>query len=247
MDVYVTSHQHSRIVGGMFAKATGGELRSVHAIREGECATYGILRGADKVLRKGGPVWYIDHGYIKPGHYGGYYRVCLNGLHAKLSVPDPLRFANLGWEPEEHISPPDAPILVAPPSRYTAAFLGAESWVANVCAEIGRHTERRIILTDKLEAPGERLLKSAHCLVTLQSNLAVEAIRQGVPVFIARGNMPYGYWHPAQEFSKSLEDIEKPLYASLSARKEWGAKIAAVQFRLDEMGEGLKKHFNQGV
>lgn len=246
IDVYVTNHQHSRIVGEEFARQVGGSLRSVHAVRPGEAAVYGILRGTDKIIRRGN-FWYIDHGYINPGHYDGYYRVCRNSLHARLGKPDFARLQHLNWKCEDHDPPPAAPILVAPPSFHTAKFLGAEAWLANVCAEIGKYTGRRIVVTDKINAPGERMLRSAYCLVTLQSNLSVEAIRQGVPVFIAHANMPPAYWHPAQEFSRPLSDIENPYHPEKEERMNWAARIAAVQWRLKEMGEGFRKEFNQGA
>lgn len=243
----VTGHAFSNIVGQAFARGCGGEVRIVQeAPRNGLVAFYGLLRGTGDVVRQR---WrqeqsflYLDHGYIRLGHFHGHYRVCRNDLHSYLGEePDHGRLLSLGWLPEErHRSLAYSPVLVAAPSPHIARFFGfeVEAWLAQVHREIRAVSERPIIVSSKDDHPALPLLEKSYAVVTLQSNIAIEAIRRAIPVFIARGNLPSRWWHPAQVWNTDLSRIEEPYMPTVEERRHWAAQLAACQFTLQEMHSG---------
>ncbi len=251
MDVYITEHEHANLIGRAFQKACGGSLRPAHLPRKGDCAFYGILRGTGDIFKQklgeqGASFIYIDHGYIRPGHYGGYYRLITNAMHLQeLPEPDYGRLLALNWEPESHTSPPMAPILLAGPSAHIERFLGVPhgSWVSNVAQEIANHTGRKLIPTDKIRR-GDQALAAAHAVVTWHSNLATEAIRRGVPTFSVRGNLPPladAVRHPCHFLSQPIDQIETPRPLTSGKRLNWAASLAAAQYRLDEFAKAWEK------
>jgi hypothetical protein len=248
-DCYVTGHEYSNVIGKAFAQGCNGRLRTVHdEQKNGLACFYGILRGAGEIARhrwvSGARFLYIDHGYIKPGHYGGYYRVVRDDLHTHLlDGPDFGRLLSLGWKAEsEHRSIQYSPILVAPPSEYVCRFFGfeREAWLTQIQSQIRRVSERPIVVTSKEDTPAFEILAKAHCLVTLQSNVAVEAVRLGVPVFVVKANAPRRWWHPVEAFGNlDLADLETPYLPSVEERTEWAARLAACQWTLLEINSGL--------
>jgi len=80
------------------------------------------------------------------------------------------------------------------------------------------------------KAPLLEDLKDAHCVVTFNSNSAVEALIYGKPVFaFDEGSM---VWDLA---NKSLSDLEEP---KCPDRKQWAANLAWTQWTPAEMREG---------
>lgn len=245
-DTLVTQHEHSQKIGHAFAKGCGGRVLQVQAHDPTQdVAFYGILRGtgdiAKRRLEKGDGFWYVDHGYIRPGHYSGHYRIVRSGLHTNLrQTPDYGRLLALKWTPDkDHVALDYSPVLLAPPSEYVAEFFGCsrEGWIETVRDKLRKITDRPLIVSSK-EDPGQPTLDQAWCVVTLQSNLSVEAIRKGVPVFVEHANFPDQWMHPAEFFSDKLENLNTPYRPSVSERYEWGAKLAATQFTLVEINSG---------
>jgi hypothetical protein len=79
--------------------------------------------------------------------------------------------------------------------------------------------------------PLEEDLKDAHCVVTFNSNSAVEALIYGKPVFaFDEGSM---VWDLA---NRNLGDIEEP---KCPDRKQWAANLGFAQWTPAEMSEGL--------
>jgi hypothetical protein len=73
-------------------------------------------------------------------------------------------------------------------------------------------------------------LKDAHCVVTWNSNSAVEAAILGKPVFaFDEGSMA---WEIA---NKTLLDVDTPNYPD---RKQWAHNLAYSQWTLSEIGNG---------
>jgi hypothetical protein len=76
----------------------------------------------------------------------------------------------------------------------------------------------------------EEDLKNAHCVVTWNSNSAVEAAIYGKPVFaFDEGSM---VWEIA---NKSLLDLDTPKYPD---RKQWANNLAYCQWTLEEIRNG---------
>lgn len=76
--------------------------------------------------------------------------------------------------------------------------------------------------------PLSEVLRDTHILITHNSNAAVEAVLEGVPVCVS----PISAAYP---MSTPLEDIERP---RMPDRTEWLHSLAYGQFTLDEMRSG---------
>ncbi len=92
---------------------------------------YGILRGTAEVFRKAqgsGKFWVnLDRGYLKPDHFGGYYRISLFGTQYVTPIQewmfDETRFKKLGitlesWRGFDR----SKPVLICPPTEYVKGF-----------------------------------------------------------------------------------------------------------------------------
>lgn len=232
MNVYATNHVHSRVVCNAFAKGSNGKIVSPGPLLEGPAMVYGILRGCGEIVKQcewvNRDYTYVDHGYFKRGYYDGYFRVCRNGLQAKICddfPPDRWEDLGVGLRPWNRTG---RHILVCPISNYLGRFLGidAEKWTETVVKEISRHTDRPIVVKHKDGNPLP--LKDAWCLVTYTSNASVDAIISGVPVVVLGD-------HPAKELSWSWEDIESPKWPE---REPWCWNLAHHQFTLKEIARG---------
>lgn len=238
---YCTGHRHSRNVLGAFAAGAGLAVAPPATLRDGAVAVYGILRGTGDLLKTAqaaGREWfYLDNGYLRPGHYSGFFRVTRNAYQYTAELkPDLDRWKALGleirpWQPGRHV-------LVCPPSSVFFEHLGLNrtDWILMVTQTLARHTDREIRFRVKpRKGEPERLLaddlRDCHAVVAFQSNVAVEALIAGVPVFT-------GPISAASPMSGSrLVEIERPHYPD--NRLEWAATLAANQWTLDEMRAGV--------
>lgn len=254
IDVVVAPHEHAEKVARAFAKGCGGRLcRPGEERPDRDVAFYGILRGTGEIakrrLQEGKPFWFIDHGYIRPGHYSGHYRVVRSALHTNLrGRPDYGRLLGLHWKPDrKHVALRYSPVLLAPPSEYVCDHHGKsrEEWIETVRAKLRKITDRPIVVSSKDEEPGQPRLFQCWALVTLQSNLAIEAIRKGVPTFVEHGNFPDEWTHPAEYFSDKLENLDDPYRPTEAERYQWGAQLAATQFSLVELASGYAWNYLQ--
>ncbi len=234
--VYVTEHPHSQVICQAFAKGCSGQLVPPLRLLDGPAATYGILRGTGDILRQcewiDRDYYYIDHGYFRRGHYGGYYRVTLNGRQPEevdFTLPDD-RWRKVGL--------PLAPwrktgrhVVVIPLTGAISYFLGIDpaKWLETVVSEIQQHTDRPIIVKPKEDGDLKTLLDDAWCLVTHSSNAAVVALLNGVPVVTLGESAAYA-------LSTPLEKINAPLYPA--HRAEWLNWLSYNQFTLQEFQDG---------
>ncbi len=253
--VYATEHIHSRVICNAFAEGCGGQIVPPVKLLDGPAAMYGILRGTGDIMKKcqwvGRDFYYIDIGYFRPGHYGGYYRVTQNGMQ-KIFGP----FENKGrtdrWEALNITIAPwrktGRHILVCPLSGFVGSFLNIDprEWTRTVVNELSLYTDRPIIIRPKnpklasvhssnIQNPSgfpvtdlEESLQDCWCLVTHSSKVAIEALIIGVPVIVLGESA-------AKPVSWSLEHIEKPIWP---VREWWANELAYNQWTLDEMRNG---------
>ena len=125
-------------------------------------------------------------------------------------------------------------ILVCPPSTAIEKFLGIENWLTNTLEELRNYTDREIRIRDKRSAlmNGRTLaedLLNCHAVVTHLSNIAVDAVLMGVPVFV---NKLSSAWHVS---SGDLGNIENPNYPD---RELWLNSLLYQQFRISEFESG---------
>lgn len=95
---YHTEHEKSSEVCSRIAEAANIPLEHVKNYVEGTIPiVYGLFRGTDVVMRKAFwqnlPFLYVDHGYFKPGHYSGYYRINVSWtyFHIKMHYATPTK------------------------------------------------------------------------------------------------------------------------------------------------------------
>ena len=75
-------------------------------------------------------------------------------------------------------------------------------------------------------------LREAHALVTFSSNAAVDALMEGVPVFVLGPGIARPLSNP------SLETLERPFFPSDKERFQFFCDLAYCQWRMDEMENG---------
>lgn len=241
---YCTGHVHSRMVLGAFAAGACLPVAPPETLRDGGVAVYGILRGGGHLLKQAQAAnrnWvYLDNGYFRPGHYDGFYRVTRDAYQRVRAVgtfePDFERWRKLGismkpWQTNgRHV-------LVCPPGPEFAAHLGIDrgEWLLDVTQALRAATDREIRVRVKPAKgrPGVPLaadLENCHAVVAYNSNVAVEALLAGVPV-----------WCHAMSAAAPLagadwSQIESPLRPD--DREPWAADLAANQWTIDEMLRG---------
>lgn len=216
---------------------------------DGPAFFYGRLRGSLEVMRAAiaaGENWYMaDNGYMGAGHYRGFYKISRNAFQCRGNeYPDYQRLEAL----KITIAPTRTSgghILVCPPIPEYDAVMGFNSieWLADVKFGLGRASQREIRVRWKPGDPrgsgGKRRKKTlaedlADCwaLVTHDSNVVVESVIAGVPVF-ATGQTPV-----LAIGDKDIGAIETPRRPGVDERRRWLATLAANQWTLDEMREG---------
>jgi hypothetical protein len=231
-----------------FAKgAPGGYIRTLPELVDGFAAAFYGTLGLEQLLAAAraraalglGDYFYIDNAYFDVARRR-YFRVSRNALQRAGSTPDLSRLDELGIsiEPWRRAG---RGILVVEQSDYFLREVcgypgGLAAWRENVMRELARHTDRpirvRSWMRDKSKAAAtlEEDLASAWALVTHASAAAVTAVLAGVPVFLTGET-------PALEVGLSqFSSIERPRYPD--GRREWAARLAASQWRLDEMASG---------
>lgn len=201
----------------------------------GDVAMYGCLRGLEPTLRqaqKEGRDWYyIDNGYINPGHYDGYYRVTKNAFQIDGSgESNGERLARLKF----HVKPwriNGRHILFCPPSEVWCGIVGIDykRFIEKTLYEIKRFSSRHVVFRNKIIKRALELdFLDAWCMVTYSSNAAVEAILAGIPV-ITIGSCA------ASEMSGTIKNIDD---LPMPDRANWLGVLADNQWTLDEMRNG---------
>jgi len=232
------------------------ECRQYKKIDSDYAVHYGfadMLRGVYNDYREKSTVVYLDLGYWRRRirtRYDGYYKFSINGRHPtdyfQNVKHDSSRLKELGVKIEEWRTGGEY-IVIAGLSEKAARAEGLDhqAWERQAYATIKRHTDKPIIyrpkpnccrsrpikgaLYDKRSTPQE-LFAKAHAVVARHSNMAVEAVCAGVPVFVEAG--------VALPMAKTnLVRIESPYFPK--DRKQWASDIAWTQFRLDEIKSGL--------
>jgi hypothetical protein len=201
-------------------------------------AIYGQVWGAERLLptaiRRKRPFWYIDNGYWKPGRGGphGYYRVTYRGMapvFLKDSAIDRAQSMNARMMPWRRSG---RHILFALPGREYGSAIGLNmaDWIIRSRRHLAGRTSRPIKERDKwCPRPLEHDLRDCWAVVTHSSNVAVDAVIAGIPVFVESGS-------PAAPVGNlSLDALETPV---MPDRDAWWSSLMSQQFTLQEMRDG---------
>jgi hypothetical protein len=213
----------------------------------------GILRGNAKLLAecraRGIDYYYIDHAYFKSGYASPtWMRVTKNGfVQNAITSNDSSRWNSFFQTPlQPYLNKTRKNILILPPSDAATKAFGAENWLSKIAQKIKQHTSRPIIIRHKSGPilgndlisqkgwskydypPMEEIWAKVYCVVAFNSNLAVDALINGIPVITT----PYSATWPISNKIENIENLiefnRSPLFSSLS----WG------QYNIEEMRSG---------
>jgi hypothetical protein len=191
----------------------------------------------------------LETGYVNRGDgESNHYAAGFNGLNGRADFRNkgmgPDRWEALGQQLRPY-SMGDKVILCAQvPWDASVDMHDHKKWIEETAAELKKLTQRPIVfrphpLAKLPPLPGceysteplENDLKNAHCVVTFNSNSAVEALIYGKPVFaFDEGSMA---WDIA---GRNLADIEEP---KRPIRPQWAWDLAYAQWTIAEMAAGL--------
>lgn len=203
---------------------------------------YGILRGTADVFytnaAAGLDFYEIDRGYINPKHFDGYYRISLNDMQAKykdIDLPDD-RLKRLSYA-YKNLYNPKGHILVAPPTEAVECFYGLKPglWQQAIVDTLG-NCGRKVIVRKKTDTmPIQQALADAACVVTYNSNLALDATLARIPCVTDLHSIFSG-WN-ANTLSHILEDkLEVPTEDKIDKLLRF---MSYNQFTLEEFTKGL--------
>jgi hypothetical protein len=196
------------------------------------------MRVLPRAVEQGRPFWHIDNGYVNPARGGltGFYRINYRSLSPMLlNDVDHNRIYETGAKARLH--PWRKPhqrgrkVLIALPGADFGVSLGMDmrAWIAHIHEQVQSRTDRPIFIRPKESSrPLVQDLRDAWCVVTHSSNVAVDAVMYGVPVFVAPTS-------PAAPVGRTDLKIEKPV---MPDRTDWLASLMMQQFTLDEMRFG---------
>ncbi len=193
-----------------------------------------------KALKSGRPFLQIDNGFVQPACGGpkGYYRISYNSLSPVMiedapSARIPVKMAP--WRTSgRHV------ILALPGNGFGRAIgLDMGLWIRHSQTALRRVTGRPIIIRPKKS--GRTMdVDMANCwaLVTHSSNVAVDAVLMGVPVFVAKTSpaVPVG--------NLDIAKLENP---AMPDRTAWFNSLMAQQFTLGEMASGFARETMRAV
>lgn len=235
LTIYATDHQHSQVLCRALAQGIESRIVPPVSLQDGDAAVYGILRGCDQIIREceraGQNYYHVDHGYVRRGHYDGFYRVSKNGLqwdglgHYPVDRWNALRIEPRPWKKSGRS------VVICPLASAMGQFFGISPhvWLKSVIDQLARFTDRPIVIKSKNEGDLNRTLDDAFCVVAHQSNAAVESILYGVPAIVLGPSVA------SPVARTSLADVENPNYAE---RGGWLAGLAYHQWTLAELQQG---------
>lgn len=220
-----------------FAKGCGGNFKTTNELEPGPVAVFGrpypVLDAAWAEKRD----WYYgDHAYFRRFTY---FRVTKNAYQIDgTGTPDFNRWKALGLE----IKPWNTEgrdVLVCPPDPLVCERrkIDGAKWRADVAAILAKHTDRTIVWRDdprhmKVPPPPlEAALARAWAVVSHHSNVSTDALLAGVPVFVTD---LCGARALAETDLAKIETPRRP-----DNRLEWAAILAANQWTLKEIADGL--------
>jgi hypothetical protein len=200
-------------------------------------------------------VVFADLGYFGRrvgGRYVGYHKITVNDRHPTAYFQrvkhDRARRA-FGIEVKPWQRSGEAILLAGMGDKAAQAVgLAPAQWEQEMIVKLSRVSKRTIIYRPKPSWDGaerlngaefspksddiSRVLPQAHCVVTHHSNVGVDALIAGVPVFTWEGAaMPLSL----QDISR----IEEPLRPDDHAREQWLNDLHYCQWSVDEIAKGL--------
>jgi hypothetical protein len=201
------------------------------------------LRTVPQAVKQRRPWWHLDNGYWNPARGGnrGYYRMTYRSLSpVLLPRSDDLRIAQVPLKPWNKNG---GHVLFGYPGVHfgMALDLDVKGWCDRVFPEIYERTQKLgrelRVRTRDTTRPLADDLKDCLALVTHSSNVAVDAVIAGVPVFVQPTS-------PAAPVGRLDFDFANPV---TPPRKWWLRSLASQHFSLGEMRQGIAWHWMQRI
>ncbi|MCB4393861.1 hypothetical protein FZZ91_00625 [Synechococcus sp. HB1133] len=214
---------------------------------EGVRLVWGVLRNSkaviDDCIKNDLHFIYADHAYFKRGHKISY-RISPNSFECntyKLCDDKRRDLFNCRLEPWNQKG---SKIIVCPPTDYFCEAHGTYGWLNSTLKQLRKYTDRKIVIRKKPTEGCESIslreqLQSAYALVTHSSNVAIESVCLGTPVFVSSAS--------AASFvgQTNLAQIENPIYPD---RENWVNNLSYCQFSYEEIRNGsfwnIFKHYH---
>lgn len=210
------------------------------------CATYGILRGSGPWVQAeratGQRTLVADKGYWKPGHFDGYYRLAWQGTQDVYApqMAQGARLEALGLTIEPWRSGNEGHVLVCPPTEAVCEFfkLGQTPeewamWRLEALAGTGRPV---VVRTKDSVVPLQTHLDHAAAVVTFNSSVGWEALRQGIPVVSDPQHSTVGSF-----LGTTLADLGSDM--ARFDRRALFSFMANRQFTLQEIKTGIARSY----
>jgi hypothetical protein len=194
--------------------------------------------------------YYMDSGYLgnarsprNPLGNKNYHRIVRNDLqHGDIQARPSDRFDQLGIRLQSRRH--GRRIIVAAPDEKPCRFYGIDrdQWIQDTVSRLQQHTDRPIVVRERAARRLDRVLTDplvtvlrddVHALVTFNSNAAVEAVIEGVPVFVTaptHAAAPVG--------NRDLACIEDPFWPDEDLRHQWACHLAYGQYSVRELENG---------
>jgi len=231
----------SRHVLEAFAAGCGARMARTDAaaLAPGDAAFYGVRPGwmhlLDQAQREGRAWFWLDNAWFDVAREC-YYRIGCNAVQSWSHQPsDGSRLRAL----RQHIAPwrsvgknAGRHIVVCRQSdEFLATVAQRPHWLAEVEAELAKHSERpRIVRHKRCPRPLIADLADAWLLVTHSSAAAIEALLAGVPVIVTDPHCA------AARFGTEFAETENPQRPD--GREHWAAQLADSQWTLAELASG---------
>jgi hypothetical protein len=191
----------------------------------------------EKIDRKY-PMWFIDSGYtnfLEPNKK--WHRLVRNHIHHDQMFEAPVdRLANFPsfpkpWRESGH------KILIIEPGPFAASIFHVDlkTWKYDVERELKKHTDKQIVFREKAEKKIRTSLveelhnEDYHCVISINSNAATEAIWCGIPVITLDRHIT----NPVSR--NKLSDINNLTTPHLA---RWLCAVSYSQFTVDELYDG---------
>lgn len=190
-----------------------------------------LMNDLKENIKSGHNFWYADNAYFGRGKY---YRVTKNAFqHNGVGIPDFKRLRPF-WEKPKPWNKDGSHILLCTQTQAYYDRFGISDWEEKTINQLKLYTDRPIIVRRKGENRGLlEDLQNTWMVVCHTSNVAVESIMEGVPA-IATGQCAASIM--------ALSDpalVEFPFYPDDDQRMKWAGVLAANQWTLDEISQGL--------
>lgn len=208
--------------------------------RTGDFAVWGQTWDALDLIPQarleGRSFWHIDNGYHKPARGGrfGYYRICRNGMSPlMIKNAPPLRHLDLETRMSSWRKTGNHVLIALPGLEYGKAMgMDMPYWASRIVDRVTQYTDRPIVMRPRdCTRPLLADLHNCWAVVTHSSNVATDAVLQGIPAFVALTG-PTAFLG-----NLTIDDIESPKLSD--DRELWWRSLMAQQFTIDEMQSGL--------